>query len=167
MGLDFWFLLWFPSRFLISGRRFQLISTDFTTQCTRFLLLPAPVQICNLLPFPCRLSSGTCLSGASEGQPTVPASPPPPRLLPVCRRIPGHLVTMYSNSCPSLWYNLILYIHVTAMCVSHRVIYIFNHHGRPSCAHMCNQCSVHKINFYHNIMSSYIIRQHTSFAGDY
>jgi len=25
-----------------SGRRFQLISTDFTTQCTRFLLLPAP-----------------------------------------------------------------------------------------------------------------------------
>jgi len=31
-----------PSRFLISGHRFQLISTDFTTQCTRFLLLPAP-----------------------------------------------------------------------------------------------------------------------------
>ena len=26
----------------ISGCRFQLISTDFTTQCTRFLLLPAP-----------------------------------------------------------------------------------------------------------------------------
>ena len=42
MGLDFGFLLRFPSRFLISGRRFQLISTDFTTQCTRFLLLPAP-----------------------------------------------------------------------------------------------------------------------------
>ena len=29
MGLDFGFLLRFPSRFLISGRRFQLISTDF------------------------------------------------------------------------------------------------------------------------------------------
>ena len=29
-------------RFRISGCRFQLISTDFTTQCTRFLLLPAP-----------------------------------------------------------------------------------------------------------------------------
>jgi len=33
VGLDFGFLLIFPSRFLISGRRFQLISTDITTQC--------------------------------------------------------------------------------------------------------------------------------------
>ena len=35
VGLDFGFLLRFPSRF-------QLISTDFTSQCKRFLLLPAP-----------------------------------------------------------------------------------------------------------------------------
>ena len=52
MGLDFWFLLWFPSRSLISGRRFQLISTDFTTQCTRFLLLPAPRPIYPTLQVP-------------------------------------------------------------------------------------------------------------------
>jgi len=123
------------------------------------------VQICISLPFPCRLSSGTCLSWASEGQPTVPASPPPPWVLPVCRCIPGHLVTMYSNSCPSLiQFDT---IHVTALCVLHRVIYIFNHQSWPlMCTHV-QPMYTKLILIFITTMSSYIIRQHTSFAGDY